>query len=368
MRPAAVLAALALAAPAAHAADILIQGARLYDGGGGAPVVADVRVHGDRIAAVAPQLRPRAGEALRPARGLALAPGFIDMHSHGDRHLLADLDAATVARQGVTTIVVGQDGESNFPLAAWLGRLDATPAAINVASMAGHATLRTQVMGRDLYRPASAAEVARMGALLEQELAAGAFGLSTGLEYEEAHSATTEEVIALARVAARAHGFYISHVRDEADGVFAAFDEVLRIGREAHLPVEITHIKLGSPAHWHEAASRVPGYFAAARREHVDLKADVYPYPYWHSTIRVLVPDRDFENPQKVAAGLAANGGAAAVRLARYVPDRTLEGLNLAQIAERWGTTPVEAYIRIVRATAAEADGGERLEDVIVAS
>ena len=109
------------------AADVLLQHVVVYDGTGRPAFQGDVRVHGRHIAAVATHLAPRAGEEIRDLRGLALAPGFIDMHSHGDRGLLADRDAGTIARQGVTTIVVGQDGESNYPLAEWFGRLEATP-------------------------------------------------------------------------------------------------------------------------------------------------------------------------------------------------------------------------------------------------
>ena len=350
------------------AADVLLQNVKVYDGTGRAPFMADVRIHGDRIAAVAAHLAPAAGDTIRDEHGLSLAPGFIDMHTHGDRGLLEDLDAATIARQGVTTILVGQDGESHYPLHEYLAALAATPPAINVGSMVGHATLRGQVMGKDLYRASTPAELARMEALLARELDAGAFGLSTGLEYEQGHFATTEEVVALARVAGAAGGFYISHVRDETDRVFESFDEVLRIGREAHLPVEITHIKLGSTGTWHLAAARMPQYFMQARHAHVDLKADVYPYTYWHSTIRVLVPDRDYFNPDKVARALADNGGAAAVRLAHYAPEPAMGGKTLEQIAAAWGVTPVEAYMRIVRATSGEVDSGVSLEDVIVTS
>ncbi len=350
------------------AADVLLQNVRVYDGSGGASFAADVRVRGERIAAVAAHLAPLQGESVRDAHGLALAPGFIDMHTHGDRGLLADLDAATIARQGVTTILVGQDGESNYPLRDYFARLAATPPAINVASMVGHATLREQVMGRDLYRPSTPQELDRMKALLARELDAGAFGLSTGLEYEQGHFATTEEVVELSKVAAARGGFYISHVRDEGDDVFKSFDEVLRIGREAHIRVEITHIKLGATGVWHLAASRMPAYFATATRDHVDLQADVYPYTYWHSTIRVIVPDRDYFNPAKVAQAIADNGGAAAIRVAHYAPEPAMGGRTLAEIATAWGVPPVEAYMRIVRATAAEVGSAEQLEDVIVSS
>jgi N-acyl-D-amino-acid deacylase len=351
-----------------HAADVLIQNAYVYDGTGKPPFTADVRVHAEHITALGSYLHTAAGEAVRDAHGLALAPGFIDMHTHADRGLLEDLDAETVSRQGVTTIFVGQDGESHFPLRDYYAQLKKTPPAVNVASMIGHATLREQIMGKDLYRASTAEELRRMQALLAQELRAGAFGLSTGLEYEKGHFATTEEVVELSKVAAAQGGFYISHVRDEANQTFESFDEVLRIGREAHIPVEITHIKLGSTRLWHRAAIRMPEYFATAKRDHVNLMADVYPYTYWYSTIRVLVPDRDYENPNKVAQALADNGGAGAVRLARYTPDPTLAGKTLEEIAAAWHLTPAETYIRIVRATSAEVGAQEPMEAVIVTS
>jgi N-acyl-D-amino-acid deacylase len=352
----------------AHAADVLIQNAHIYDGTGRPPFIADVRVSAGHIIAVARHLHPRPGETTRDAHGLALAPGFIDMHTHADVGLLQDLDAATVTRQGVTTIFIGQDGESHFPLRDYYEQLQKTPPAINVASMIGHATLREQIMGKDLYRASTADELGRMKALLAQELREGAFGLSTGLEYEESHFATTEEVVELSKVAAAHGGFYISHVRDEANHTFESFDELLRIGREAHLPVEITHIKLGSTQLWHKAATRMPTYFATAKRDHINLKADVYPYTYWYSTIRVMVPDRDYENPQKVAQALDDNGGASAIRLVRYTPEPILTGKTLEEIAAIWKLTPVDAYIRIVRATSAEVGTDPLLESVIVTS
>jgi N-acyl-D-amino-acid deacylase len=356
---AACLAALLASTGPVLAAGVLLTNVVVHDGTGAEPFLGSVRIEGDRIVAVAPRLEPGPGEEVLDQRGLALAPGFIDMHSHGNRGLTEDLDAATVSRQGITTILIGQDGESDFPLGGFFAQLDAKPPAINVASMVGHATLREQVMGKDLYRPSTPQELTQMKTLLARELAAGAFGLSTGLEYESAHFATTEEVIELARIAGAAGGFYISHVRDEASRTFDSFDEVLRIGREAGLPVQITHIKMGSTSVWHQAAKRMPEYFERARRDGVDLKADVYPYTFWHSTIRVIVPDRDYFNPKKVEQALAENGGAQNIRIVGYPPEPSLAGKTLAAIAEHWRVTPVEAYMRIVRATggADAADG-----------
>ena len=356
---------LAMPAGPAVAADVLLQHVQVYDGTGAAPYTADVRVRANKIVAVAPQLAPEPGEAVSDERGLALAPGFIDVHSHADAGLFEDLDAATVSRQGITTVVVGQDGESVFPMAAYRARLQATPPAINVASFAGHATLRMQVMGKDLYRASTPAEQTRMEALLQQEMLDGAFGLSSGLEYEQGHFATTEEVIGLAKVAAAGRGSYLSHVRDESNKVFESFDEVLRIGREAKLPVGITHIKMGATSVWHQAAKRMPAYFEQAKREGVQLTPDVYPYTYWHSTIRVLVPDRDFFNAEKVARALAENGGPGAIRFASYVPEPALAGKTLAEMATHWGITPVEAYMRTIRETAAQLETGQPMEDII---
>ena len=348
--------ALLLASRPLLAASVLLTNVVIYDGTGRPSFRGDVRIEGERIAAVALHLAAKQDETVLDQRGLALAPGFIDMHSHGGRGLTEDLDAATVSRQGITTILVGQDGESNFPLRDYLAQLAANPPAINLATMVGHATLREQVMGTDLYRASTPQELAQMKILLARELTAGAFGLSTGLEYEAAHFSTTEEIIELARVAAAAKGFYISHVRDEASRTFDSFDEVLRIGREAQLPVEITHIKMGSTSVWHQAAKRMPELFERARREGVDLKADVYPYTFWHSTIRVIVPDRDFFNPQKVEQALAENGGAQNIRIVNYAPEKALAGKTLAEIAAHWQVTPVEAYMRIVKASGG-ADG-----------
>lgn len=347
------------------AADILIKNVLVYDGSGKKPYKADLRISGDRISAIGKDLPIQPGDVLRDEHGLALAPGFIDMHSHHDDGIFDDLNAEAVSRQGVTTVLVGQDGDSNFPIADFFSHLEKTPAAINFASMIGHATIREQVMGKDLYRPSTPEELKKMQDLLGRELEAGAFGLSSGLEYEKGHFATTEEMIELSKIAAARGGFYISHVRDEEKGAFNSFDEITRIGQGAKIPVEITHIKLASPSLWHMAKTRMPEVFKKAEGEKVDLKADVYPYTYWHSTLRVLVPDRDFYNPEKVAQGLADNGGAENMLIPKYTPDPAMAGKTLTQIAEAWKVTPVEAYMRMIRATESEVESGKEQEEVI---
>jgi N-acyl-D-amino-acid deacylase len=331
--------------------NLLLKNVTLYDGSGKPPVRSDVRIAGAVIAEIGPELKQRPGEAVIDEHGLALAPGFIDMHSHADRRILEDRAAERAVRQGITTAVVGQDGGSMFPLVTFLKKLDAQPATINVASMTGQGTLREQVMGKDLFRAATPDEVARMKQLLAQEMNSGAFGLSTGLEYDAGHESTTAEIVELSRVAAKSGGFYISHVRDEGNRVFDSYDEILRIGKDASIRVEITHIKLGTTPVWHQAATRMPAYWSQAQRDGVDLKADVYPYTFWSSTIRVIVLDRDFTNPDKVAKAIAENGGAGAIRFTRYDPEPSLAGSTLEQVAAKWKMTPVEAYMKVVRET-----------------
>ena len=230
---------------------IAISGGTLIDGSGRAPIKNSlVIINGDSIAVVGQKGRTKIPEAAEviDASGLVLAPGFIDTHSHTDRGLDSDPLAATQVSQGITTAVVGQDGGSELPVGAFLKSLDNSPPALNVATFVGHATVRSRAMGDDTNRPASEPEIAQMKTLVDEAMREGAFGLSSGLEYETGKPATTEELIVLARVAAGYGGIYISHIRDEADKTLEALAEAVQIGREARLPVQISHIKLGTVA------------------------------------------------------------------------------------------------------------------------
>lgn len=352
---------LLMAPLAAGASDVLLKNATVYDGTGGKAVRADVRVQGDRIVKVSPLLQPLKGEKVRDLHGLALAPGFIDMHSHADELILEDRDAENTVRQGITTAVVGQDGGSAFPLADFLAKVEKTPPSINIASMVGHGTLRRQGMapGNQL-RPATPEELAKMKELLARELKAGAFGLSSGLEYDPGHFATTEELIELSELAAATGGFYISHVRDEGDGALTSFRELVEIGKGGGLPAEITHIKLASTAVWHKYPE-VDALFAQAQKQGVRLWADVYPYTFWQSNIRVIILDRDYYNPKTVAKALADNGGPDRIYFTAYKKNPALVGKTLAQVARLWGVSPIDAYIRAVKETAPNPD--EKPED-----
>jgi N-acyl-D-amino-acid deacylase len=331
-----------------------IVGATLIDGSGRRPVNNSVvLVQGDSLIAAGRRghVRVPAGAKVLDASGLVLAPGFIDTHNHSDRGLKEDPTAASQTSQGITTIAVGQDGGSEFPIAEFLNQLDSKPVALNVLTFIGHATLRSKVMGQDTNRQATVTELQQMQQLAEQAMQEGAFGLSTGLEYETGKPATTEEVIGLARMAARHGGIYISHIRDEADKTFEALAEAIRIGREGHLPVQISHIKLATVAVWGRA-NEVVSLINKARRRGQDITADCYPYDAWSSTIRVLIPSGRHDNAADVARGLADVGGPENITIVSCRAHPDYEFKTMAEIARKEGISPVDLYMKIVR------DGG----------
>lgn len=333
---------------------IVILGATLIDGSGRAPLRdSAVIIRGDSIVAVG-----RRGQVKIPrdarvidARGMVVSPGFIDAHNHSDRGFTTDPSAASQVSQGITTVVIGQDGGSPFPVGEYLARLDQNPIALNVLTFVGHATVRSRVMGEDTNRRATPAEVEKMKQMVEQAMRDGAIGLSSGLEYETGKPASTDEMIALARAASAFGGIYISHIRDEADKTFEALNEAIQIGREARLPVQISHIKLGSVAVWGRAGEAV-ALINKARAGGQDITADCYPYDAWSSTIRVLIPSGRHDDPADVARGLADVGGPANITIVSCSAHPDYEFKNMEEISKREGITPVELYMKIVR------DGG----------
>jgi len=336
--------------PPAQAKARIIVGAMVIDGSGRKAYRANLRIIGETIAAIG-MFAPRQGEEIIQARGLVVAPGFIDIHNHSETGLMREPAAASQVSQGITTLAVGPDGESPWPLADYLAKREQQHAAVNVLAFVGHATLRELVMKNDTNRQATDQEIDQMARLAEQGMNEGAYGLSTGLEYDVEHAATTEEVIALARVAARHGGIYMSHIRDEADDAMAAFQEAIRIGREARLPVQISHIKLGTQGVWGKAG-QVIRLIDEARKAGIDVTADCYPYDAWASTITVLIPSRRHDDPQAVARGLADVGGAANVLITNCKAHADYEGQTLEEIARVRKQTPVAVYMEIVR------DGG----------
>jgi len=329
---------------------LTIVGAQVADGSGGPVRRADVRIAGGRITAVGMfDLRP--GDTSVDAAGLVVAPGFIDIHNHSSGELTGDPAAESQVAQGITTLVVGPDGSSPWPIGDYLQERRRNPAAVNVAVMVGHATVRRLVMKDDYKRPARPNEIAQMAVLVDQGMREGAVGLSSGLEYEVGGYSETTELVEMAKAAARHGGIYMSHIRDEADKAFDAFREAIEIGERAHIPVQISHIKLGTVNVWRRSAD-VVRLIEDARRRGVDVTADAYPYNAWSSTITVLVPDKRYDYPPSVEKALADVGGAANVLIVRHTAHPEYEFKTLDAVARERNMTPIDLFIQIVR------DGG----------
>ncbi len=337
----------------------IIVNAWIVDGTGAPGRKGAVRLEGDRIAAVG-ELEPVPGEQIVDAGGLTLTPGFIDTHSHHDRGLFEARDALAAVSQGITTIVVGQDGGMNYPVKYLFERLKQTPVAINVASYIGHGNIREFVMKTDFARAARPDEIDRMRELVSEGMGYGALGLSTGLEYDPGIYSTTDELLVLAKEVARHGGRYISHVRSEDRYLWAALDEIVRIGREAKIPVQVSHMKLAMVDWWGQSL-RFIDVLERARSEGVDITGDVYPYEYWQANLGVLFPARDFSNRDTAEFVLKSIAPPDGLLLTGYPPEPALEGLTIARIAERKGMTPAETLMKLTQRS--EAMGGD--DDVI---
>ncbi|HEY7641076.1 MAG TPA: amidohydrolase family protein [Steroidobacteraceae bacterium] len=338
-------------------ASTIIINAQVADGTGAPLRKANVRITDDHIAAIG-DLKPAATDRVIDAHGLVLAPGFIDVHNHSTEGLEHDPLATTQIAQGITTVLLGADGDSPWPIGPWLEARRKSPVSFNLAVTAGHATIREQVMQKDFRRVARPTEVAAMAKLVEQAMSEGAIGLSSGLEYDVASYSNTDEMVAVAAAAAKHGGFYMTHIRDEADRSFEALDEVVTIGKRAHIPIEHSHIKLGTVKVWNRAAEYIR-IIEAARKSGVDYLADCYPYDAWYSTIKVLVPDKQYESPASVKEALAAVGGAGNVTIATFPPNKRYEQQTIEQLAQAESIDPIEMFIRIIReGNAANEDAG----------
>jgi N-acyl-D-amino-acid deacylase len=345
-------------------ASTLILNAVVVDGTGAPRRSASVRLRGDRIVEIG-RLTPSPGETVVDAKGHVLAPGFIDTHSHGDGAIFDHADALGAVSQGISTIVVGQDGGSQWPLAEFFARLARAPAAVNVASYAGHGRLRRKVMGDDFRRPARPDELARMRELLEQDLRSGALGLSTGLEYDPGIYSAPAEVVDLARVAARAGGRYISHIRSEDRRFWEAIDEIVAIGREAKIPVQVSHLKLAMRSLWGQT-DRLLRTFEQARASGVDVTADVYPYLYWQSSLTVLFPERNFDDRATAELVLREISTPPDLLLGTFAPEPSYAGKTLEEIARRRGMDAPATLMALIReALEYEQRTGENAESVI---
>lgn len=343
-------------APNASTRGVLIVGARVIDGTGAPSRLASVRVIGDRIADVG-DLHQRRGETVVVGTGLVLAPGFIDTHSHADGALFEHRDALAAVSQGITTVVVGQDGSSPYPLADFFAHVQRAAPSINVAAYVGHGTVRDLVLGKDYKRVSTPAEVLKMQTLVDQEMRAGALGLSSGLEYDPGIYSDPSEVLALAKTAGARGGRYISHIRSEDFAFWKALDELITIGRENHMPVQVSHIKLAMKASWGLGDSLIH-VLERARESGVQVTADIYPYTYWHSGMSVLFPHRDFDNRKSAAFALDQVAPAEGLILASYGPKREYNGKTLHDVAQRMSVDDTTALIELLKASEnAEANG-----------
>ncbi|MGQ0702940.1 MAG: N-acyl-D-amino-acid deacylase family protein [Gemmatimonadales bacterium] len=277
----------------ALAYDLVLRGGTVFDGSGAPGRELDVAVQAGRIVAVARRLSG-AGEVL-DVRGLAVAPGFIDIHSHADGNILVDPRAESVIRQGVTTVVIGQDGGSRVPnrsgetrVEELFRRFEALPSALNIATMVGAGTVRRIVVG-EADRPATAEELARMVRLVEAALASGACGVSSGLEYAPGAFASQAELIALCRPLARRRLPYSTHLRNEDDRLVEAVDEAIAIARGAGCPLHLAHLKTGGERNWPKI-DPVFEHLAEARRRRLAVTFDRYPYVAWATGMTNLFP------------------------------------------------------------------------------
>lgn len=339
-------------------ADLVIRDARIVDGSGAPWFMADVAVRGGRIAAVGRLSAVKARESVA-AGGLTLAPGFIDIHSHGVRGIFENPAAENLIRQGVTTILEGPDGSSPFPLAAFFQRLSSTRIAINFGLLVGHGTVRQQVLKSE-NRQATGEELARMKALVEQAMREGAYGLSTGLFYVPGNFARTEEVIELAKIAGRYGGVHISHMRDEADRVAESVAETIRIGEEGGLPTQVTHHKIIGKKNWGRSVETLR-MMHEARRRGVDVTVDAYPYtasstgtaalfPQWSMAggakalaERMGAPDQRSKIKAEIVRRILEDRGAGDAKnvvLASCGFDSSLAGKSLADVTKAKGKEP----------------------------
>jgi N-acyl-D-aspartate/D-glutamate deacylase len=370
--------AAAAAQPAKRSSDIVISGGSIYEGSFGRPVIGDVAIMGDKIVYVGPaQKNPYRGKRLIEAKGMVVAPGFIDPHTHADDFAMGEGEARLNLpwlMQGVTTIFTGIDGNgqpgSKVDVAGFLGTIERRGFGVNAATYVGFGAVRRSVLGNDARAP-SAAELEKMKALVAKGMCEGALGLSAGLFYAPQSFAKTEEVIAVAREAAVRGGIYDTHQRDESTYTIGLLDstrEVIRIGREAGMPVHFAHFKaLGVDVHG--KAPELIGIVEAARATGQRVTADQYPWeasgtgleaallPRWSvdggrpAMLKRLDDTAQLEKIKvEMGENLRRRGGPGSILLT----DRGLpwSAKRLDAVARVWNVDPIDAALRIIRHSA----------------
>ena len=331
--------------------DVVIRNGQILDGTGTSAVKADVAIRGGKIAKIGAIPQNAAAKVTIDASGKVVAPGFIDIHTHAERKLLRYPDITNYTTQGVTTVIGGNCGGSPLPISAYIAKAESTHIAVNLALLVGHNTVRRKVMGSENRAP-TPEELEQMKSLVRQAMEDGAIGMSTGLKYIPGAYSKTDEVVALAKVVAQYGGIYATHMRDEGRGLFPSIYEALTIGREANIPVEISHFKAVGKPMW-GSSTRMLAIVDSARAAGMDLVYDQYPYTATSTTLGVLVPAwafaggreaylkrwKDPKVREKIKAGIIDNitndrggGDPSSVVIVESAYDPSLAGKNLAEI------------------------------------
>jgi N-acyl-D-amino-acid deacylase len=359
-------AALALSAQPAPKYDVAILGGTVVDGSGQPARRADVGISEGRIAFVG-TIRPQDARETIDAKGLTVAPGFIDVHTHAD-DLAEQPRAENFVRMGVTTIVAGNCGSSASDIGEALTKIEQTGASVNFATLVGHNTVRRAVMGTD-KRPPTMLELTKMRALVWKAMADGAVGFSTGLQYVPGTYAETPELMDLAQVAGNAGGLYASHMRNEGTAIEAAIAETIRVGESAQCRIQISHLKVDSPSRW-GASAKALDLIDAARKRGLSVTADHYAYTAASSTLGIRFPSWALEGgTAKIAQrlndpatwakikaemrGLLAERGLSDLSfavVASFRADPSLNGLSMEQVAAKLkGSETADAQFEAAR-------------------
>jgi N-acyl-D-amino-acid deacylase len=282
-----VLSACGASPPATPAFDLLILNGTIVDGSGGASYEGDIAVVGEKIVEIGDIDEAGAARVI-DARGSVVAPGFIDLHTHADRNIRDNPGVENYLRQGVTTLLAGNCGNSPVHLDEFFHSVEATGIALNLAMLVGHNAVRSEVMGNDNRAP-TPDEQAQMGALVKAAMDDGAFGMSTGLIYLPGTYSETDEIKSLARIVSAEGGIYASHLRSEFDNIIEAIQEAITIGREAGLPIHISHFKVADNTMWGDSTITL-GLVESAREEGLDVTVDQYPYTAGSTGLANVIP------------------------------------------------------------------------------
>lgn len=316
--------------------DILIKNGRILDGTGNSWRYGDVAVKDGKIFRVG-TINDLAATKTIDAKGMIISPGFIDVHTHIEGDELRTPTADNFIHDGVTTVVTGNCGSSNVDIKNYLQKIDSIKLSINVATLIGHNDVRKAVMST-ANRKATEDELKKMESIVEDAMKNGAVGFSTGLIYIPGTYSTTDEVLRLAKAASKFRGLYASHMRDEGDKIVEAINEALYIGKEANMPVEISHFKLSGQQNWGRSKETV-AMIIKAREEGIDVTIDQYPYTASSTGLSTLLPDEVLSDGQD-----SINARLSRTDVRKYVRDYMLDKLKKRKL--KHFSYPVVAYYR----------------------